>query len=83
MGRARIRGLDRGPDRDAPLAQAGGATPKSRRAPIIGFLGLTFVGLAYLAASTVGRPYTTAFWLVFFAVMAIMGPVVLLATRLR
>jgi hypothetical protein len=51
--------------------------------PPVAFLPLSYFGVAYLVASAVGRPATTAFWLVFWSAVAILAPVVLLAKRLR
>ena len=50
--------------------------------PILGFLGLSYLGLAYLVAVLVGTPETARFWLVFSSALAILSPVVLLAWRL-
>jgi hypothetical protein len=49
---------------------------------LLGFLALSYVGLAYLLAVLIGTPATAHFWIVFGVGLAILAPVVLLAQRL-
>ena len=49
---------------------------------MLGFLGLSYSGLAYLVAVLVGTPQTTGFWLTFLAALTIASPIVLLARQL-
>src|SRR2546421_9036388 len=50
--------------------------------PGVAFIGLSYVGLAYLVAVQLGTPLTARFWLIFFVGVAILGPVVILAARM-
>ena len=59
-------------------AGSGRASP----GPMLGFLGLSYAGLAYLVAVLVGTPQTTGFWLIFIAALTITSPVVVLARKL-
>ena len=61
------------------VARAGGG--RHGPGPIVGFIGLSYLGLAYLVAAQIGRPPAARFWLIFFVGVAILGPVVLLAVR--
>ena len=45
------------------------------------FLGLGYIGLAYLLALIVGRPTTVGFWAVFGTAVVVMGPVLWLFHR--
>ena len=59
-------------------AGSGRASP----ALLLGFIALSYVGLAYLVAALIGTPATAHFWIVFGVGLAILAPVVLLAQRL-
>jgi uncharacterized membrane protein len=59
-------------------ATAGRPSPRL----ISAFVGVSYLGLAYLAAAVVGPPSTTRFWLVFSVEVAIFAPLVLLAGHL-
>jgi hypothetical protein len=51
-------------------------------APVVAFLALSYLGLAYLSATVVGTATATRFWVVFAAAAVIFVPVALLARRL-
>ena len=59
-------------------ARAGRPSPELVRA----YLGVSYLGLAYLVAAVAGGPSTTRFWIVLVVSFAIFTPVWLLGLRL-
>jgi hypothetical protein len=52
------------------------------RSPVVGFMTLSYIGLAYLVSLLVGKPDGLHFWIVFIVALAIVGPIVLVAPKL-
>jgi hypothetical protein len=46
------------------------------------YLGVSYLGLAYLVAAVAGGPSTTRFWIILVVSLAIFAPVWLLGLRL-
>jgi hypothetical protein len=58
--------------------RAGRASPELIRA----YLGVSYLGLAYLVAAVAGGPNTTRFWIILVVSLASFAPVWLLGLRL-
>ena len=59
-------------------ARAGRASPELIRA----YLGVSYLGLAYLVAAVAGGPSAMRFWIILVVLLAIFAPVWLLGLRL-
>ena len=58
------------------------AHARDPRSPVVAFITLSYIGLAYLVSLLVGKPDGLHFWIIFTVALAIVGPIVLVAPKL-